>query len=391
MHKRAIQTIVICFAFILITSKIIAQTTNPVRIAVLAPLYLDSAFDNNNYKLGSVSIPRYILPGLDFYNGVMMAVDSLQKEGNDIDVTIYDTKKRGSSADALAGEMQSQHFSLIIASFTNVTEQKVFSDFAFTNNIPIVSATYPNDAYVTGNPFFIMVNSTITTHVEGLYKYLERTYPVAKFLYVTRKGMLEDKISSIFAGMGKKTYPMKYRTVELPDSFTVDQVLPLLDSTEQNVIICGSLDENFGSNLIKGIDENVNYPIVLAGMPTWDGLRAALQSQNENVSIVYSTPFNYPESNPVITSLSNTYRQKLNARPGDMVFKGYGTMFYFSKLLLKYHNDLLNNLSDNKSQVINNFQFQPVKLNSTAQVPDYIENKKLYFITLSQGTIKSVN
>jgi hypothetical protein len=47
----------------------------------MAPLYIDSAFDNNVYKLSNTNMPKIILQGLDFYNGVMMAVDSLKKEG----------------------------------------------------------------------------------------------------------------------------------------------------------------------------------------------------------------------------------------------------------------------------------------------------------------------
>ena len=48
-----------------------AQNDKPLKIAVFAPVYLDSAFDNGNYKLGNASLPRQMLPGLDFYNGVM--------------------------------------------------------------------------------------------------------------------------------------------------------------------------------------------------------------------------------------------------------------------------------------------------------------------------------
>ncbi|CAN5514050.1 hypothetical protein BH10BAC2_BH10BAC2_41580 [soil metagenome] len=384
--------IFIVLVFSCFTQPVKAQTANsPIRVAILAPLYIDSAFDNTTYKLGNTNIPKYILPGLDFYNGVMLAIDSLKKEGLELDVWIYDTKKKDRSADALANEITSLRFSLIIAAFSNLTEQKRFSEFSFANNVPLVSATYPNDAYVTGNPFFIMLNSTLKTHVEGLYKYIQRSYPVAKFLYVTRKGSMEEKMLGMYGDAGKKTYPIKYRTIELPDDFTEEQLLPLLDSNEQNVIICGSLDENFGTNLIKTLDQSITFPIVLAGAPTWDGLRAAVRTENENISIVYSTPFNYSRSDLVLTNLSNLYKKKLNARPSDMAFKGFESMYYFSRLLLKYNNDMLNNLSDTKFKIANSFILQPVKLTPNTQVPDYIENKKLYFITRSMGKISSVN
>lgn len=65
-----------------------------VRIAVVAPFYLDSAFNNYEYKLGNLNISKYFLTGLEFYNGVMMAVDSLQKEGADFDLWILIQRKK---------------------------------------------------------------------------------------------------------------------------------------------------------------------------------------------------------------------------------------------------------------------------------------------------------
>jgi hypothetical protein len=47
-----------------------------------------------DYKLGKANLPRYILPGLDFYNGMMMAVDSLNKEQAPVEVLFYDSKSR---------------------------------------------------------------------------------------------------------------------------------------------------------------------------------------------------------------------------------------------------------------------------------------------------------
>jgi len=374
------------------TDTIPPQINNPgpVRIAVIAPLYLDSAFDNYEYKLGNLNIPKYFLPGLEFYNGVIMALDSLQKEGADLDVWIFDSKKRDQSADSLAKLVSSLNFSLILASFSNTAEQKVFSGLSLSKNIPLISATYPNDAYVTSNPFFVMINSSLKTHIEAIYKYVQTYYPVGRIIFVTRQGPLEDKIQTMFADMGKKTYPLKYNSVVLQDNFTADQLLPMLDSNKQNIIICGCIHETFGTNLLKVLNAAPqSYTIVAVGMPTWDGLKAVTGATNPNLDIVYSTPYNYSPTDKIITALSAQYKTKYKSRPSDMFFKGFETMYCFSKLILKYHNDFLNNLSDASFHVCNRYEFQPVKSTDT-DVPNYIENKKLYFIDISQGAVKAI-
>jgi len=396
-----ISTLFVTCFFVVQTTKAQPDTSGlsthdslvPMRIAVLVPLYLDSAFHNYDYKLANLSIPKYFLPGLEFYNGVLTAADSLQKEHDDLDVWVFDTKKKGVSSDSLAKEVAALHCSLIIASLSNTAEQKVFSDLSLRNNIPLISATYPNDAYLSGNPFFIMLNSSLKTHIETIYKYVQVNHPLGKVLYVTKQGALEDKIQSMFSDVSKKTYPLKYKSIEMRDNFTSDQLLPLLDSNRQNVIVCGSVNEAFGANLLEVLNEApTSYTIVAVGMPTWDGLKAVYTCSNENLDIVYSTPFNYPLTDKTVAELANEYKTKYNGRPSDMFFKGFETMYCFSKLALKYHNDLLNNLSDTSFHISNPYQLRPVNNSSSdASIPDYIENKKLYFIHISQGTITLVN
>src|SRR6266487_3242265 len=81
--------------YCLLSTALFAQDSSAFfkpRIAILAPLYLDSAFDaNNNYRYGSV-FPKFINPGLEFYEGVQLAFDSLNKENHRIEVFVFDTR-----------------------------------------------------------------------------------------------------------------------------------------------------------------------------------------------------------------------------------------------------------------------------------------------------------
>ena len=64
------------------------------QLAIFTPLYLDSAFDatSGNYRYDK-NFPKFINPGLEFYEGVQLALDSLQKENAPLDVQIYDTRQ----------------------------------------------------------------------------------------------------------------------------------------------------------------------------------------------------------------------------------------------------------------------------------------------------------
>jgi ABC-type branched-subunit amino acid transport system substrate-binding protein len=366
-----------------------ADSSKPLKIAVFAPVYLDSAFAGDVYKLGKNTFPKNMLPGLDFYNGVMMAVDSLNAENASVEVLFYDSKSPQAAAEALGTDPNLQQLSLIIASFNTRSEVKPLADLAMAQHIPLISSTYPNDGGITANPWFVMVNPRLSTHIEAIYKYLHRSYPTDQVILFRKKGNAEDLIQYTLTDMNSKTagIPLKLKTVELPDAFSVSQVMRQLDSTRPNIVVCGSLDEAFGTNLARVISTLKSYQVSLVGMPTWDGVR----DMGRNVDLVYSTPYNLTRTDKLSQLLSAKYQSLYAARPSDMFFKGYESMYHFTKLLLKHGDALINNLSDKSYKQFADFDIQPVGSGKENLPTDYLENKKIYFIRKVDGKIKSVS
>lgn len=361
------------------------------KVAVFAPVYLDSAYtQDGNYRLGNQILPRYMMPGLDFYNGVMLAIDSLNAEKQPVEVIFYDSKSIKGNPNNAIQDSALADVSLIIASFNNRNEIKPLSDFALEHEIPLISATYPNDAGLMENPYFILINPTLRTHLEGIYNYLQRVYPTSTMTMFRRKGAVEDMIQNGFAEIARssKSVPLKIKTIELTDSFTTSQVIAYLDSTRQNIVICGSLNESFGTNLVKSLSESKKYRSIAIGMPTWDALRGV----DRNVEILYTTPYHFIRTDKLGLDITNTYRNKFSGRPSDMVFKGFEAMYRFTKLLIKHEGALMKNLSDKSLKLFNDFDIQPVKpYSNNPNAVDYLENKKLYYIRKMDGQIRSVN
>src|SRR3569833_3034882 len=77
------------------------------KVAIFLPLYLDSAYDASNTYRYDKNFPKFINPGLEFYEGVQLALDSLQKENARLEVHIYDTR---SSSKSISQILQSPEF-----------------------------------------------------------------------------------------------------------------------------------------------------------------------------------------------------------------------------------------------------------------------------------------
>ena len=149
--------------------------------------------------------------------------------------------------------------------------------------------------------------------------------------------------------------------------------------------------ENFGTKVVQTISNAESYRTTAIGMPTWDNVKELDKPECRNVEIIFSTPFLYYSQNQALSSLlNNRYKEKYYSRPSDMVFKGFETTFHFTKLLIKHKYNLVNNLSDKDFTLFNQFILEPVTLKSNSVKPDFLENRKLYFIKKQAGNIKSI-
>src|SRR6267142_4178876 len=64
------------------------EDSSRMKIAIFTPLYLDSAFDAGGGYRYDKNFPKFISPGLEFYEGVQLALDTLEKEHAGLDVHI---------------------------------------------------------------------------------------------------------------------------------------------------------------------------------------------------------------------------------------------------------------------------------------------------------------
>lgn len=343
-------------------------------ILVFIPLEIDAAFNGPDYILGNNNLPKTMLPGLDFYNGVLMAIDSLKKINTSFDIRIIDAKQKNISLATLLTDTSVQKTSLIISAITNRVDTKLIADFALANQTPMMSAVLPNDAGVTNNPFFTVLNPTLKTQCEAIYNYIQAYFSKNTILYLKKKGPTEDYIQSIIVDSKSKT-AKSFLNIEVEDSIVFSDLEPYLDSTKQNILLCGSLKESFGAAVVKILNEHPAYKSTVMGMPTWDGEKSVNAT---NVEIIYASPYYFNGNEILLKQLTAAYKAKYLGRPSDQFFKGYETMLYFTTSLLS-----------KTSPAFNTFKLMPVYNADNKSQVDYQENKNLNFFRKQNGQIKS--
>ncbi|MCB0708901.1 MAG: ABC transporter substrate-binding protein [Chitinophagaceae bacterium] len=358
------------------------------KIGIFAPLYLDSVFTKNIFRYRQ-GIPRFIAPAVDFINGAQLALDSLGYGDDYIDASIYDTKSYTETVADLIRKKKLDSLQLIIGSVKDA-EYLQLADFALQKNIPFISVTYPNNAGITGNPFLVIMNSTLKTHCAAIYSYILQNHSTDKIYLIRQKGVQEDMVASYFKEKNEQDngHPLlQIETINVNSNLNAAFLKSKLDSNSKNIIIGGSLDETFANNLAKAaFDISKTYPITLIGMPNWDNFSMLYDKKKlADFPVYYTTPY-YNEKNDAFSkSLLANYYDKYKGKASDMAFKGFESVFMFTKLLIKDSTGFMNHINDAGIKVFCEYNFKPVWLKDKASIPDYFENKHLYLVKILNG------
>ena len=364
-------------------------------IAVFAPFYLDSAFDvMGNYRL-TQPVPRYIAPGIEFYEGVMLAMDSLDKEKVSLRVKLFDSKKAGSSVFKLADSGALDSIDLILGAVSG-SEYLDLASIAKEKKIPFISASYPNDGGISNNPYVVVVNSKLNTHLQALYNYILHNFGTDNLLMFRRSNRADDRVGGVFKALNNSSSGsvLNLRTVTLNTPFKAEDIVKSLDRNRQNIILCGSLDDNFARSLIANVSAlAVNYKITLIGMPTWGDFPEIGRIDVTGMKVIYSSTFFNPDSsNQWVANFTQKYARNTYVAPTELAFRGFELMYLFSHMLKDHGNDSIwYAVPEKRYQVLTDFDFKAIYKSKTSLTPDYYENKRIYILQQLNGELSKVN
>ena len=373
------------------TTQLFAQNSitpdKTYRIAIFTPMYLDSIFSNTTFATEK-SIPKFVMPAVEFAQGAHIALDTLSLNGKHAEAYIYDSRSFSQPISWLIKYNRLDNIDLIIGSVKDPDYHEL-ADFALQKNIPFISATYPNDGGIIANPSVIIANSTLKANCEGIFSYLVQKHGTDKIYLIKRKGddRIENYFRSINTSEGKPL--LNIRTIMVDSTISTYSLWNRIDTTSPTVIIGASLEESFAKSLADAC-----YPIqkkhslILMGMPNWDGFRSFYKKDAyKDFPILYTTPHYDEERNYFDSLLTQKYFQLYRAKPSDMAYKGFEMTYYFTSVLLNYPYDFMSHINDSAFAVFHNFNFRPVFIDKKNETPDYFENKHLFIMQILNGEI----
>ena len=296
------------------------QQESEIKVAILLPFMLDSLHRD-------ASMDRFV----EFYQGCLLAIDSLAKQGLSTEIYTYDIGKDTHSLQAALQEPALSNVDLIIGpAYQN--QVKEVADFASRHRIPTVVPFSSSIPEITSNPYLFEV----VTPQKELYTRL-----VQKFCYhfndkniiIVKPRMLgqynkDDFANQLMAGMDATLVPY---TVISDDSIatTIDSLAALSD--KECLVVLPSTHQvalnKFGEALHYIKSTNVS----VFGFPEWNSMGInELYSKRMYGFSNYYTSFDDPEIISFFTQLKDTYGipKGIQQSPNFALF-GFDICYFF--------------------------------------------------------------
>jgi len=323
------------------------------NVALMMPLYLDDVgmmdADNlpddpdNDYKP---------LRFIQFYEGLRIALDSLDRAGMKFNLYVYDVEKDSMKTKRMLKNPEFKKMDLIIGVLYNQAFH-IVSDFAKQNGIPLVNPISERDQIIDNNEWVFKVKPSLTTQPAHLADFLVKNCSHDNVIIIcSKQGPYRDASDQL----EKECTELSLQVKEADGYYAAEENL-LKDAN--NVLVIYAEDKVHALEVITKLNEIKNdYRFTVFGVPAWDnieGLEADyLVNLNTHILAPYFVDYNESDVKKFVLKFQLIYKTD----PDHLAFQGFDVGWYFLSALNKFGTHLYKCIPEyNVKSLQTNFQF----------------------------------
>ena len=347
---------------------------NTIKAAVMIP-FMTGQTTNKDDQIRMV----------EFYEGFLMAVDSLKKQGVSIDLYAYDTKGSSATTNNILAKKEMKDMDIIFgpAKTQNIDELAAFAD---KNNIRLVIPFTPKVDEVFNNPHIYQVNTPQSYLYSEVYEHFTRKFTDSNVIFLNA-GNGDIEKDEFVKGMKTelKNKGIKYRDFIVTDNFY--EITTVMDTLKNNVFIPTSGKSTALVKILPQLTqirrERPNYQINLFGYPEWQTYTNDYLASFYEIGTYFYSSFYTNNLFPAAINFTHSYRRWYSKDMANIYPKygmlGYDIAYFFLKGLSKYGNKLEENLSSiHVTPIQTGFKFERVN-----NWGGFI-NRKVFFVHFSK-------
>ena len=372
-----------------------ANASKRYHVALMVPLYL---YDIDNISVSkeksSQSKKSRSLSFLQFYEGFMMAAETMEKQGMKLDLTVIDVTENVASAERALSQIENKELDLIVGPFFGKSFD-VIEDYAKANGIAVVNPLSTRKSVIENSPNVVKAKAGDIGMILTISNLVKNHYSNANVFIVSR----EKDTDSVFLNqlehhlnyaindevtvsgdeflqfarnesermeMGSHLVPtidvegQVYSTGDFQDGLTdkvvisnsvkrypyseIDKVKSQLSGVRDNVIIAYGDDNVFATQMLNSLTKSADrFPITLVCAPDWQKHEKLLVDNLLKMHAIFVSDFFVDYNNDAAKRFVLRFRQKYVTEPQQYAFEGYDVGCYFLNALMQYGSDDLIN------------------------------------------------
>lgn len=335
-----------------------SDTTRTINIALMLPFFItanDTMEANKKILKNREKLYPKSIPFIEFYEGVLVALDTLKKYGYNIHLTTYDTELDTFEVKKAFLNINKANTDIIIGPVYHKTFYTA-ARFAKQKGIPIVSPLAANTCCTDNNEFIIAANTPnkyrITASSLYFSQFVDQNFVLIHNGHIREFDMMENYKQALCTSVEDSIYFNNIAFKEIYFAETgIEGIEDALSNSAQNIIIIPSNDQGYVSDIVTRLFQyNKKYDIQLYGLSKWETF------DNIELKYMYELNLHFPTSNFIdydnylITSFVENFRQRFSTEPSKFTFQGYDLTMYFTNAISKYPERLQLCLPEIKSE-----------------------------------------
>jgi len=273
---------------------------------------------------------------LQLYEGMLLALDSLQKRGVKIRLHVYDSDENDSaSIQTILSRPEFASMDLIIGPlypgpFTRVAK------FAAEKKICAVSPVSQNNRVLFGNPYALKTTASVTTQMEQLADFVIKKHPRKKVLVVSSANPKDVAFVNAF----RKTYDT-LRNASGNDTVQVLRGIGNLSASlmygDTTVLIIPTNSQTYVTDLtraLNGIAEK--NKLIVYGTSAWLNYENLDFEYLQAIQLRFPTPYFIDYDSPAVKKVRLDYQRAYGGDVNMYVMMGYDLAWYFGDALYRH-------------------------------------------------------
>ncbi|MBP5456946.1 MAG: LysM peptidoglycan-binding domain-containing protein [Paludibacteraceae bacterium] len=288
---------------------------------------------------------------VEFYQGMLIAIDSMKKKGISTNLFVYDSGKSDADAKKLFANDDLKKMDFIIGP-AYTTQIKAFSEFSEKNNIKLIIPFSSKSEGTMTNPNIFQPNTPQDQHNYLTAKAIINTFKLDNIVLVSFKdpaynnlNQLSDTLKAMLKAAGKIYTEVTYSNIESVKSGLI--------SKSDNAVVTLTTNQVALNKILPVLNMlGEKHSIKIVGFPEWQSYQSITKDMFQQETFIPST-FHINFNDEHVRTYLKRYRSLYRSEPDNSQSNqtqygmlGYDLTMYFSEAMSNFGRDFEENIGN---------------------------------------------